>query len=46
MRANDITHAQEVAKTSIFDIDKVHQKFKENWEKGYSAKLLSDLENI
>lgn len=45
MRADDIAHAQNVAKTSPFDIDKVHKKFKENWEKAYSAKLLIDLEN-
>ena len=46
MRANDIAHAQKVAKTSPFDIDKIHKKFKENWEKGYPAKLLIDLDNI
>jgi len=46
MRADDIAHAQRVSKTSPFDIDKVHKKFKENWEKGYSAKLLIDLESI
>ena len=45
MRANDISHAQKIAKTSPFDIDKVHKKFKENWEKGYKATLLIDLEN-
>ena len=45
MRANDIAQAQKIAKTSPFDIDKVHNKFKENWEKGYAAKLLIDLEN-
>ena len=42
MRANDISHAQKIAKTSPFDIDKVHKKFKENWEKGYKATLLID----
>ena len=46
MRANDIAHAQKVAKLSPFDIDKIHKKFKENWEKGYPAKLLIDLDNI
>lgn len=45
MRANDLSHAREVVKTSPFEIDKIHKKFKENWEKGYTAKLLFDLEN-
>lgn len=35
-----------IAKTSPFDIDKVHKKFKENWGKEYSVKLIIDLENI
>lgn len=46
MRANNIAEAQKIGKNSSFDIDKVHKKFKENWEKGYSLKLLIDLENI
>lgn len=46
MRADDIAHAQKIAKNSPFDIDQVHKKFKENWEKAYPAKLLVDLENI
>ncbi|WP_288385149.1 DUF6176 family protein [uncultured Acinetobacter sp.] len=45
MRAQDIKHAQQVAKTSTFEIDAIHKKFKENWDRVYPAKLLVDLEN-
>lgn len=45
MRAKDIAQAQKIAKSSPFEIDKLHKAFKENWEKGYSAKLLIDLDN-
>lgn len=45
MRARDIQHAQQVAKTSTFEIDGIHKKFKENWDRVYPAKLLVDLEN-
>lgn len=45
MRADDIAHAQKVAKTSTFDIDQVHQQFKTTWDKVYPAKLLVDLDN-
>ncbi|WP_228274167.1 hypothetical protein [Acinetobacter soli] len=43
--ARDIQHAQHVAKTSTFEIDAIHKKFKENWDRVYPAKLLVDLEN-
>ncbi|MDQ9834111.1 hypothetical protein RFY41_13950 [Acinetobacter soli] len=43
--ARDIQHAQQVAKTSTFEIDAIHKKFKENWDRVYPAKLLVDLEN-
>ncbi|ESK55052.1 MULTISPECIES: DUF6176 family protein [Acinetobacter] len=45
MRANDIAYAQQVARNSSFDIDKVHKQFKQNWERVIPAKLLVDLEN-
>ncbi|MCH7336253.1 DUF6176 family protein [Acinetobacter sp. NIPH 2699] len=45
MRADDIAHAQQVARNSPFDIDKVHKQFKQNWERVIPAKLLVDLEN-
>ncbi|SDB82462.1 DUF6176 family protein [Acinetobacter boissieri] len=45
MRANDIAQAQNVAKTSTFDIDQMHKKFKDCWERKYTATLLIDLEN-
>lgn len=45
MRADDIAHAQKVAKTSTFDIDQVHKQFKTTWDKVYPAKLLVDLDN-
>lgn len=45
MRANDISAAQKIAKTSPFNIDQMHKKFKETWEKKYPARLLIDLEN-
>ncbi|WP_303275397.1 hypothetical protein [Acinetobacter soli] len=43
--ARDIQHAQQVAKTSIFEIDAIHKKFKENWDRVYPTRLLVDLEN-
>lgn len=46
MRANDIAHAQQVARNSSFEIDKVHKQFKQNWERVIPANLLVDLENI
>lgn len=46
MRAADITHAQQVAKSSSFDIDRVHRQFKQNWERPILATLLLDLENV
>ncbi|NAS09114.1 DUF6176 family protein [Acinetobacter haemolyticus] len=46
MRANDIAHAQQVARNSTFEIDKVHKQFKQNWERVIPANLLVDLENI
>ena len=45
MRANDIAHAQQVARNSSFEIDKIHKQFKQNWEHVIPAKLLVDLEN-
>lgn len=45
MRANDIAHAQQIARNSSFEIDKVHKQFKQNWERVIPAKLLVDLEN-
>lgn len=45
MRAKDIAYAQQVARNSSFDIDKVHKQFKQNWERVIPAKLLVDLEN-
>ncbi|GAA5019247.1 hypothetical protein GCM10023206_33140 [Acinetobacter puyangensis] len=45
MRADDIAHAQKVARTSTFDIGQVHKKFKTTWDKVYPAKLLVDLDN-
>ena len=45
MCANDIAYAQQVARNSSFDIDKVHKQFKQNWERVIPAKLLVDLEN-
>lgn len=45
MRANNIAQAQEVAKTSDFDIDQVHKKLKDHWERKYTAQLLVDLDN-
>ncbi|MBC9229952.1 hypothetical protein HI850_011505 [bacterium SPL81] len=45
MRANDIAHAQQVARKSPFEIDKVHKQFKQNWQRVIPATLLVDLEN-
>ncbi len=45
MRAKSIPEAQKIAKSSQFDIDKVHKKFKTIWEKVYPATLLVDLDN-
>lgn len=45
LRANDIAHAQQVARNSPFEIDKVHKQFKQNWERVIPANLLVDLEN-
>lgn len=45
MRARNIAEAQKIGRTSQFDIDQVHKKFKTIWEKVYPATLLLDLEN-
>lgn len=46
MRAVDLVKAQQMAKTSPFEIDQVHQQFKRAcWEKVISATLLLDLDN-
>ena len=45
LRVNDIAHAQQVARNSSFEIDKVHKQFKQNWERIIPATLLVDLEN-
>ena len=46
MRAVDLVKAQQMAKTSPFEIDQVHQQFKRDcWEKVIPATLLFDLDN-
>ncbi|WP_332604238.1 DUF6176 family protein [Acinetobacter sp. ESBL14] len=45
MRAKDLAYAQQVARKSCFDIDQVHQQFKQHWEQVIPAQLLVDLEN-
>ncbi|WP_151981361.1 DUF6176 family protein [Acinetobacter guerrae] len=46
MRAVDLAKAQQIAKTSPFEIDQVHQQFKrDSWEKVIPATLLLDLDN-
>ena len=45
IRSHDIGHAQQVARSSSFEIDKVHKQFKQNWERIIPATLLVDLEN-
>lgn len=45
MRAEDIAKAQQIGRESQFPIDAMHKAFKQNWEKGYKATLLVDLEN-
>lgn len=45
MRAEDIAKAQQIGRNSQFPIDAMHKDFKQNWEKGYKATLLVDLEN-
>ena len=45
MRAEDIAKAQQIGRESSFPIDAMHKAFKQNWEKGYKANLLVDLEN-
>ncbi|MCU4357442.1 MULTISPECIES: DUF6176 family protein [Acinetobacter] len=46
MRAVDLVKAQQMAKTSPFEIDQVHQQFKRDcWEKVIPAILLLDLDN-
>ena len=46
MRAVDLVKAQQMAKTSPFEIDQVHQQFKRDcWEKVIPANLLLDLDN-
>ncbi|AWA48656.1 MULTISPECIES: DUF6176 family protein [Acinetobacter] len=45
IRSHDIGHAQQVARNSSFEIDKVHKQFKQNWERIIPATLLVDLEN-
>ena len=46
MRAVDLVKAQQMAKTSPFEIDQVHQQFKrDSWEKVIPATLLLDLDN-
>ncbi|MFW1910694.1 DUF6176 family protein [Acinetobacter ursingii] len=46
MRAVDLVKAQQIAKTSPFEIDQVHQQFKRDcWEKVIPATLLLDLDN-
>ncbi|ENW81938.1 hypothetical protein F909_01627 [Acinetobacter sp. ANC 3929] len=44
-RAKDIAQAKQMARNSSFEIDKVHQQFKQHWEQIIPAKLLIDLEN-
>ena len=45
MRGVDIPRAQQIGRESSFPIDQMHKQFKQNWEKGYRATLLVDLEN-
>ncbi|WP_065994169.1 DUF6176 family protein [Acinetobacter defluvii] len=45
MRAEDIAKAQHIGRESHFPIDAMHKQFKQNWERGYKATLLVDLEN-
>lgn len=45
MRAEDIAKAQQIGRESQLAIDAMHKAFKQNWEKGYKATLLVDLEN-
>lgn len=45
MRADDIQKAQQIGRESQFPIDAMHKAFKQNWERGYKATLLVDLEN-
>ena len=45
MRAEDIAKAQQIGRESQFPIDAMHKQFKQNWEKGYKATLLVDLDN-
>ncbi|QUY37311.1 DUF6176 family protein [Acinetobacter junii] len=45
IRSHDIGNAQQVARNSSFEIDKVHKQFKQNWERIIPATLLVDLEN-
>lgn len=45
MRAEDIAKAHKIGRESQFPIDAMHKAFKQNWEKGYKATLLVDLEN-
>ncbi len=44
MRAEDIAKAQQIGRESQFAIDAMHKAFKQNWERGYKATLLVDLE--
>lgn len=44
MRAEDIAKAQHIGRESQFAIDAMHKAFKQNWERGYKATLLVDLE--
>ena len=47
MRAVDLAKAQQIAKTSPFEIDQVHQQFKRDcWEKVTPATLLLDLDDL
>lgn len=45
MRAEGIAKAQQIGRESSFPIDAMHKAFKQNWERGYKASLLVDLEN-
>lgn len=45
MRAENIVKAQQIGRESQFPIDAIHKAFKQNWERGYKATLLVDLDN-
>lgn len=47
MKAKSFDKAKEIHKKSVHEIDKLHQKFKdETWEEGKKLELLIDLENF